>query len=105
MGRKGSGGSTTVIAYCAERLRRAREAKGITVPDLAERCDGEPSEGTIRNIEAARHAPQLDTLVRLASGLQVSVGSLLPPESPYAWERVASSFDLSYEDARLLRRL
>jgi DNA-binding XRE family transcriptional regulator len=59
------------------KIRRLREAKGITQEELA------GAVGMMRNnisrIEAAKHRPTLETLERIAKALKVSVADLIVP--------------------------
>jgi putative transcriptional regulator len=59
------------------KIRKLREAKGITQQELAE------AVGMMRNnisrIEAAKHRPTLETLERIAKALKVSVADLIVP--------------------------
>ncbi|HSE86081.1 MAG TPA: helix-turn-helix transcriptional regulator [Candidatus Binatia bacterium] len=59
------------------KIRKLREAKGITQVELAD------AVGMMRNnisrIEAAKHRPTLETLERIAKALKVSVADLIVP--------------------------
>jgi putative transcriptional regulator len=59
------------------KIRKLREAKGITQEELAD------AVGMMRNnisrIEAAKHRPTLETLERIAKALKVSVADLIVP--------------------------
>ena len=59
------------------KIRKLREAKGITQEELAD------AVGMMRNnisrIEAAKHRPTLVTLERIAKALKVSVADLIVP--------------------------
>ena len=57
-----------------DKLRELREAKGLRQEDLEKRS-GVDSQ-TISNIEVGRQMPRTQTLVKLAKGLEVSVGAL-----------------------------
>ena len=57
-----------------DKLRELREAKGLRQEDLEKRS-GVDSQ-TISNIEVGRQMPRTQTLVKLAKGLEVSVGEL-----------------------------
>jgi transcriptional regulator with XRE-family HTH domain len=58
-------------------VRRLRDDRGWTQSELAEAADLEPR--SIRAVEGAKTAPRLDTIVRLADALEVSVGELFAP--------------------------
>ncbi len=57
------------------KIRAARKAKGYTLEHLAEILD--VSTTFIGQIERAKGIPSLDTLVRIANALEISVDSLL----------------------------
>lgn len=57
------------------RVRRAREAKKLTQPTLGERVGLD--QAVISRIERGKVRPRIDTLRRLASGLDLSVSELL----------------------------
>jgi len=57
------------------RLRKAREAKGLTQESLAELCD--KSVAHIGHIERGDRLPSLDVLYTIACALSVSVDSLM----------------------------
>lgn len=59
----------------AERLRMAREAKGLSQTELAERTGFQPS--AISHFETGRRSPSFDNLRRLADALSVAVDYLL----------------------------
>ena len=56
-------------------LRRHRGRAGLSQEALAERCELDRTE--ISLLERGMRFPRLDTLVRLARGLQVAPGELL----------------------------
>ena len=62
----------------AERITRLREEAGLTQSDLARRCDVD--RRLVHAWERGYSRPGLDTLVRLAEALGVSVDSILRPE-------------------------
>ncbi|MCH9682671.1 MAG: helix-turn-helix domain-containing protein [Deltaproteobacteria bacterium] len=65
-----------ILAEFGQQLRHAREARGLSRQRLAERCG--LSAATIKKLEAggAFH-PRLETMVRLADGLGVSLLDLV----------------------------
>ncbi|MEM9462069.1 MAG: helix-turn-helix domain-containing protein [Myxococcota bacterium] len=74
--------SEQVLARLAHELKLARESSGLSRKRLAERCGLSPE--TIKKLEASYgFQPRLDTMMRLASGLGISlvdlVGSIAPP--------------------------
>ncbi|MBI3098417.1 MAG: helix-turn-helix transcriptional regulator [Planctomycetes bacterium] len=62
----------------SERLRRAREARGLSQTELAERTGLQPS--AISHFESGRRAPSFDNLKRLANALDVSTDYLFGRE-------------------------
>lgn len=67
------------------RIHELRRARGWTQTQLAERCQGELSHGTLRDIERGRHCgPRWGSLAVLAGVLGVTVEQLL--EAPMGTE-------------------
>jgi len=64
------------------RLRRLRQAAGLTLKELAERANLAIS--TISKIENDRMSPTYDVLLRLAGGLAIDLTSLLEGPAPAA---------------------
>lgn len=60
------------------RLRKAREIKGLSQGDLAEKSGLQPS--AVSHFESGRRAPSFDNLRRLADALSVSTDYLLGRE-------------------------
>ncbi|UJR82828.1 helix-turn-helix domain-containing protein [Sandaracinus amylolyticus] len=71
---------TSVRAHLGAALRRAREAKGLTVSELARRSG--IAKATLSELEAGRANPTLETLWALAVPLEVSLGELVDPPAP-----------------------
>jgi transcriptional regulator with XRE-family HTH domain len=65
-------------AEFGELLRTAREAKGLTQAELAQRAGFQPS--AIAHFEAGRRTPSLDNFRRLADALAVTLDFLLGRE-------------------------
>lgn len=63
------------LTLLGNRIRVARERKGITQEDLAEHVDISPSHISV--IERGVKASRIDTLVRIANELDVSADYLL----------------------------
>ena len=61
-----------------ELLRKAREAKGLSQSELANKAGFQPS--AIAHFESGRRSPSLDNLRRLADALSVTLDSLLGRE-------------------------
>ena len=61
------------------RVQELREAKGLTMAELAKRADLYPR--TIRNIERGTHSPTVKTVEKIADALEVPVHDLLAPKT------------------------
>ena len=59
------------------KIRRLREAKGVTQEELAGAVG--MMRSNISRIEAAKHRPTLETMERIAKALKVSVAELIGP--------------------------
>ncbi|MGW7244645.1 helix-turn-helix domain-containing protein [Streptomyces sp. NPDC054804] len=64
-------------------LRRLREARGLTLQELASRC-GMSFRGVVY-IEHGRRNPSLTTLLKLARGLQAEPSALLTVFDAWDW--------------------
>ncbi|MEM9461130.1 MAG: helix-turn-helix domain-containing protein [Myxococcota bacterium] len=65
-----------VLAHFGRELRIAREARGLTREGLAKRCG--LSKATIKKLESGNaFQPRLETLVRLADGLGLTLLELV----------------------------
>jgi len=60
-----------------ERLRRLRDARGLTVSALALRSG--LGKGTLSELETGRRNPTLETLYALTTALEVPLSAALPP--------------------------
>jgi transcriptional regulator with XRE-family HTH domain len=67
-----------VLQQFGQDLRRRREEQNLTLEQFAERAELTP--GYIGSIENGRRDPSLSTIIKLAHGLDVSVGALLGKE-------------------------
>jgi transcriptional regulator with XRE-family HTH domain len=65
------------IRYLGKRVRRAREARGLSRPELTATCDQKRSKNFLDQIEDDRSKPSLETLVWLCDQLGVSADWLL----------------------------
>lgn len=62
-----------------DNLRKARETKGLSQSELAEKSGFQPS--AISHFEAGRRAPSFENLRRLADALNVTIDYLLGRQS------------------------
>lgn len=70
-----------VLVEFGRELRHAREARGLSRVRLAQRCG--LSLATIKNLETGRGAhPRLETMIRLADGLEVTLLDLVRSVDP-----------------------
>ena len=90
------------------RLRKAREAKGLSQAELAQLTHLQPS--AISHFETGRRAPSFDNLKRLADALGISVDYLLArqDEPKNAGPKVQQLFrhfeEMSPEDQEFVER-
>jgi transcriptional regulator with XRE-family HTH domain len=63
-----------------EAIKHAREARGISLSDLARQSG--TAKATLSALEAGRANPTLETLWALAAALKLSLGELVDPPSP-----------------------
>ena len=71
-----------------QRIRAAREKKGLTQEELAALVDISPTHVSV--IERGTKIPRMDTFVAIANVLEVSADSLLVDVVDYAAEGAAS---------------
>ena len=71
-----------------QRIRAAREKKGLTQEELAALVDISPTHVSV--IERGTKIPRMDTFVAIANVLEVSADSLLEDVVDYAAEGAAS---------------
>jgi transcriptional regulator with XRE-family HTH domain len=71
----GASGARLAYPQMGERLRAARQARNLTLRDLAQRLGVSPS--MISQIETGRASPSVSTLYALANELDVSLDELL----------------------------
>jgi transcriptional regulator with XRE-family HTH domain len=64
-----------IAAAFGQRLKQVRQDRGMTQEQLAEAAELHPT--FISNVERGYRVPTVATLLRLASGLAVSPGSLV----------------------------
>lgn len=83
-----------------QRIKAAREAKGLTQEELAALVDLSPTHMSV--IERGLKVPNLDSFVAIANALDVSADSLLLDVVDHAAESVAC--ELSKQISRLPHR-
>src|SRR5438874_12633347 len=66
--------------FCGDRIREAREARGWTAVELAERIS--VTAAAVSMFEKAKCAPSAETLGRIAEALRVPVRYFLRPPAP-----------------------
>lgn len=65
-------------AKFGQRLREARELRGLTQRELAQRCWGEDADGgQVSNLENGHRLPSMLNLLRIVSVLRVGADHLL----------------------------
>lgn len=74
------------------RVRKLRQARGLTQEQLAEKAD--LAADTIRRVERGRYGPAFITLVKIAVGFDLTVGQMMRDD-----------IDRAYDFAVLLRGL
>lgn len=70
--------TVTILRFDRARMRRLREAKGLSRKALAEKCPN-VSEAAMRTYEAGGHVPDVDRALQIARALGVTVEKLSTP--------------------------
>lgn len=98
---------TTLRRRFGENIRQLRLSRGLTQESLAEKSD--LSVDAVRRIEWGTISPSLDTLSKLAHGLDISLKTLFATFEQRRRDDVAELADFlarrSPKDARLVARL
>ncbi len=86
--------------HVGERVRRARESRGLTVEDMCKRTDLDPD--TLTAIEQGSLAPPLGVIIRLAKALEMRMGYFISgkEEKPYTIVRHKDRKVVSRYDSR-----
>lgn len=71
-----------------KRIRELRDERGLTQEALAERAGGRMSAKHVGAVERGKSAPGTTSLVRLAHGLEVTVGELFSTVTPGGLSRL-----------------
>ncbi|MBS1149357.1 MAG: DNA-binding protein [Myxococcaceae bacterium] len=99
--------STTLRRRFGENIRQLRLSRGLTQEGLAEKSD--LSVDAVRRIEWGTISPSLDTLSKLANGLDISLRTLFSTFEQRRRDDVAELADFlsrrSLKEARLVARL
>jgi transcriptional regulator with XRE-family HTH domain len=108
MARGAGNGSTPEYADMGDRLREARQARGLSLRSLAERLGVSPS--LISQVETGRARPSVSTLYSIASELGISLDELLfidarPSPAGAALESLLPRNPVQRADARSTIRL
>lgn len=101
---KGTGKNSAVEIF-GERLRAARELRGLNQRELSERLGVPPS--SIAHFEGGRRKPSFDSILRVATALDVTTDYLLGrAEAPVALAQndpmVTLIAQLNHEDRQLM---
>jgi transcriptional regulator with XRE-family HTH domain len=75
-------GDAAICRRLGERIRELRDERGLTQQTLAERAGGRTSSKHIGAVERGESAPTATSLVRIAHGLEVTVGELFSTITP-----------------------
>jgi transcriptional regulator with XRE-family HTH domain len=81
------------------RIRSIRKARGLTLAELSDRI-GLTGRGNLSHLERGNVSPRLDTLVKIAEGLDVPVAYLVADLGPVGSLR-SLIYDLDPRDAAL----
>jgi transcriptional regulator with XRE-family HTH domain len=101
MGEGGSVGSRMAHPQMGERLRGARQARGLTLRELAKRLGVSPS--MISQIETDRASPSVSTLYSIANELDVSLDELLFNDRRSASDKPSEPALQSHVDRKRIR--
>lgn len=82
IGEKPTGEEDTVI-HVGERMKKAREARNLTLGDVSQRTDMDVD--TLAAIEEGSLAPPLGTIIRLAKALEMRMGYFISGEEEKAF--------------------
>jgi XRE family transcriptional regulator, regulator of sulfur utilization len=80
MATKTNGQLSELNAHIAGKVRSLRQARGWSLGALAERAG--PSKTNLAKIETGDGNPSLETLLRLADALEITIGALLAIDRP-----------------------
>lgn len=90
--------------HIGEQIRAARRAKGLTQDGLAMRADRTPE--SISNLERGKTKPNLDTLIALASVLDLSLHDFFTPaQSAKTTRERRARLEIEMQGRQLLKTL
>lgn len=69
--------------YTGDLIKKFRLEKGLTQKQLGERCG--INEANIRKYELGNQNPKIETLERIAKGLDIPVGKLFTHKIEFSW--------------------
>ena len=84
-------------------IRRLREARRMSVSELARRAD--VSKGTLSRLEAGLGNPTIETIASIAVALRLPLGDLIPTSAPGTPTLQRGSPDPEYSRQDLLQRI
>ena len=99
--RRRRGEDDPLLKYVAAQIVSARQKRGLTQDQLAERAGCAPL--TVTNVESGRHNVMLMSLASLAAALEVDLPDLFPPAQPI--QQCSISEDLAKKVVESLGRI
>lgn len=90
--------------YLGDRVRRARESRGLTLEDLGSRVGISPD--ILRRVESNKEVPPLGELVKLGKALEMRMGYFISPgvEKPLTIVRASERRPVSRHDEKTSKR-
>jgi len=79
-----SSGMKSVYEQIGKVIRKARQQRGLTLEELAEKCERDWSY--ISQIERARSVPSIETLRRICEVLRIPLSSLFSIHTPVEYK-------------------
>lgn len=73
---------TELLAQVGQRLRQARDARGLNLHELARLCG--ISAPALSLIETGKRDPRLTTLSKIAATLRISLGRIVTDQAAFA---------------------
>lgn len=90
-------------AAVGKEVRRFREARRMSVSELARRAD--LSKGTLSKLEAGLGNPTIETIAAIALALRLPLGDLIPTSAPSTPTMQRGTPDPEYSRQELLHRI